>query len=135
MAAGRQAVEAELAVGAAGGPAPEIRERDPDVPQRLALLVGDLATGAVHLEHGALGGVGHLRADRLRTDFRPALAHRAGLDRQAHDVVERHLVLAADRAPEVGLLPLPRPDGALDRPRRRAVREPAVELVLRDLGI
>src|SRR3954464_13573208 len=106
MAARGQAVEAELAVGAAGRPAPELRERDPDIGQRLALLVGDLSARAVHLEHRALGRVGHLRADRLRADFRPALAHRAGLDRQAHDVVERDLVLAADRAPEVRLLAL-----------------------------
>src|SRR3954462_551779 len=114
MAAGRQAVEAELAVGAAGGPAPQGRERDPDLPQRLALLVGDLAARAVHLEHRALGRVGHLRADRLRADFRPALAHRAGLDGQAHDVVERDLVLPADGAPEVRLLALALADAGLD---------------------
>src|SRR3954468_22062116 len=130
MTAGRQAVEAELAVGAAGGPAPEVRKRDPDVPQRLALLVGDRAARPVHLEHRALGGVGHLGANRLRADLRPALEHRAGLDGQAHDVVERHLVLAADRAPEVRLLALALADAGLDRPRLRAVREPAVELAL-----
>src|SRR6185436_19304275 len=113
--------------------AADVRQRHPDVGDGPALRVLHLARRAVHLENRTRGCVGHLRADGLRADFGAALESGPGLYGEPHDVIQRHLVLAADRAPEVRLLALALPDPALDRPRLRAIVEAPVEPVLRDL--
>ena len=96
-------------------------------PSGCALLVGHAPDGAVHLEDRALRPVRQPRADGLRADFRAALELGARVDREPDDVVQRHLVLPADRAPEVRLLALALADAGLDREGLGAVGEAAVE--------
>src|SRR5262249_48546242 len=87
VATWRQAVETEHPIIAAHGQAADVRERHPDVRDRLAFLVGHLSRRAVHLENRTRRGVRHLRTDGLRADFWPALKSGPGLDREPDHVV------------------------------------------------
>ena len=73
---------------------------------------------------------------RLGPHLGAALEGEAGLDLELHRVVDRRLVAAADRGPEVGLLLLRPADLGLDRAQQAGGREAAREQVggQRDVG-
>src|SRR3954449_3130375 len=96
--------EPEAAVAIARCPAAEVRQGHPCVGNWGAGTVSHDASAAVQLAHGPSRPICQLGPHRLGPHLRPAYEARAGLDRHVRGEVDRDLVLAADRGPEIRLL-------------------------------
>ena len=127
--AGLDPVEAEAAVAVGGGPQPGLGHARPTRrrPARPSASrnVPPMRWNSVIVR----AGPSEIRvADRLGAHLRPAHERRAGLDRDVDHVVDRGLVLAADRAsrsrpsPRAGGRPTSRPRRAARRRRARSRR-------------